>query len=155
MRFVDQVIITARSGRGGAGAISFRREKYLPHGGPDGGDGGKGGDVILVADPRLWTLYDLTHRRLFKAESGRGGAGRQKTGRAGADLFIAVPLGTLIYDDETGELLADLVASGQSLKAAGGGRGGKGNQHFTTSTNQAPHFAQPGGEIEEKRLRLD
>ena len=155
MRFIDQVTITVRSGRGGAGAVSFKREKFLPHGGPDGGNGGKGGDVIVATDPRLGTLYDFTHRRLFKAANGGSGAGRKKTGRAGADLVITVPLGTLIYDDETGALLADLVEADQSLAAVRGGAGGKGNKHFATSTNRAPRIAQPGGEAEEKRLRLD
>ncbi|MBW1713230.1 MAG: GTPase ObgE [Deltaproteobacteria bacterium] len=155
MRFVDQATISVSSGRGGAGAVSFRREKYVPRGGPDGGDGGRGGDVIVAASPKLQTLYDFTHRRHLKAENGRPGRGQQKTGRDGQDLVVEVPLGTLVYDDQTGQLLADLVRPGQRLVAARGGQGGRGNKHFATARNRAPRQAQPGQPGQDLTLRLE
>jgi len=155
MRFIDHAEIIVRSGKGGAGAVSFRREKYIPRGGPDGGDGGNGGSVIIEAHPGLQTLYDFTHRRHFKAKAGRPGGGRQKFGAAGEDLIIKVPLGTLVYDKDGDRLLGDLVEPGQRLVAAKGGRGGKGNKHFASSTNRAPRHAQPGEPAVERRLRLD
>ncbi len=155
MRFVDEVKIVVRSGDGGRGAVSFRREKYVPKGGPDGGDGGKGGDVVLEVDASLRTLYDFTHRRFFEASHGRPGSGQQKTGAQGEELIVAVPLGTLVYDDQDGRLLADLVKPGQRLIAAAGGRGGKGNKHFAGPTRRTPRFAQPGEPGQERRLRLE
>jgi len=155
MRFIDQATITVRSGHGGAGAVSFRREKFVPRGGPDGGDGGRGGDVILEAVSGLQTLYDFTHRRVFNAPAGGNGRGQQKSGRGGRDMVVRVPLGTLIYDDQSQELLADLIRPGQRLKAAQGGRGGKGNKHFASARNRAPRFAQPGQPGQERKLRLE
>ena len=155
MRFVDQARIKVSSGRGGAGVVSFRREKYVPRGGPDGGDGGKGGDVILRAESGLATLYDFTHHRVFRAPDGRPGQGAQRTGRGGADLVVKVPLGTLVYDEGAETLLADLTAPGQEYVAARGGRGGKGNKHFATSRNRTPRMAQPGEAGQELNLRLD
>lgn len=155
MRFIDQARIVVGSGKGGAGCVSFRREKFIPKGGPDGGDGGDGGSIILIADPGLLTLYDFTHHRVFRAPKGRPGQGKQMTGAKGRDLLIKVPAGTLIHDDDTGELLADLVHTGQQYVAARGGQGGKGNKHFATSRNRTPRFAQPGEPGEERRLRLE
>ncbi len=155
MRFVDQATITVRSGKGGAGCVSFRREKFVPKGGPDGGDGGDGGSVILEATDRLQTLYDFTHRRTFRAKNGRPGEGGQRHGANGEDLVISVPAGTLVYDETSGELLGDLVEPGQRLIVLRGGRGGKGNKHFATSTNRAPRRAQPGQPGQELRLRLE
>jgi GTP-binding protein len=154
MRFLDEAVISARSGDGGRGCVSFRRERFIPKGGPDGGDGGRGGSVFAEATGRLHTLADFSSRRHFKAENGRPGAGRNRTGKDGRDVVIRVPLGTLILDEETGEVVADLVHEGERVAIAEGGRGGKGNQHFATSTNRAPRFAQPGLEGEERRLRL-
>jgi len=157
MRFIDEATITVRAGKGGHGCVSFRREKYIPRGGPDGGDGGDGGDVILRVEPRLLTLYDLRLKRLYEAENGRPGQGSQKYGRAGVDLVVDVPPGTLIHEvDEDGNerLVADMSDPEQTLVIARGGRGGKGNEHFKSSTMRAPRFAQPGEEGEEKRLRL-
>jgi GTPase len=157
MRFVDEATITVRSGKGGKGAVSFRREKYVPRGGPDGGDGGKGGDVIFRASDSLLTLYDLRMQRLFEAENGRPGMGRAKYGRAGKDLVIEVPVGTLLFEvrDDQEELVADLTSPGQEEVVARGGQGGRGNIHFKSPTNRAPRYAQPGGEGEEKRIRLE
>ena len=158
MRFVDQAQVTIRSGKGGHGCVSFRREKYVPKGGPDGGDGGKGGDVIFRAEPRLLTLYDISRERTYEAENGRPGSGAQKNGRMGADMVVPVPVGTLIHEinpDEEERTLADLDEPEASVLAAKGGRGGKGNTHFKSSTMRAPRFAQPGEQGEEKRLRLE
>jgi GTPase len=157
MRFVDEATITVRSGKGGKGAATFRREKYVPKGGPDGGDGGKGGDVIFRASDSLLTLYDLRVQRLFEAENGRPGMGRQKYGRAGKDLVVEVPPGTLLYEvsDEGEELVADLTSPGQEMVVARGGRGGLGNIHFKSPTNRAPRYAQPGEPSEERRIRLE
>jgi len=155
MRFVDQARIKVSSGHGGAGAVSYRREKFVPRGGPDGGDGGRGGDAVVEADAGLVTLYDFTHRRNFRAQAGQPGAGNQRSGRAGQELVVRVPCGTLIYDEDDGQLLADLVKPGQRLVAARGGRGGKGNKHFATAHNQTPRFAQPGEPGQERRLRLE
>jgi GTPase len=157
MRFVDEATITIRSGRGGKGAVSFRREKYVPKGGPDGGDGGKGGDVIFRVSDNLLTLYDLRMQRLFEAENGRPGMGSAKYGRAGKDLVIEVPVGTLLYEvrEEDEELVADLTLPGQEMVVARGGMGGQGNLHFKSPTNRAPRYAQPGEEGQEKRIRLE
>ena len=154
MGFVDEVVITVRSGDGGRGCVSFRREKFIPRGGPDGGDGGKGGSVLFRATERLATLLDFKYRRLFKAKNGDPGKGKSQTGKNGRDVVIEVPPGTLLYDEETGEELADLVRDGQEVLILEGGQGGKGNEHFATSTNRAPRMAQPGIAGEEKRLRL-
>jgi GTP-binding protein len=154
MGFIDEVLITVRSGDGGKGCVSFRREKFIPRGGPDGGDGGKGGSVFFRATERLATLLDFKYRRLFKARNGEPGRGRNQTGKNGKDIVIEVPPGTLVYDEGTGEEIADLVRDGQEVLILEGGQGGKGNQHFATSTNRAPRMAQPGIPGEEKRLRL-
>lgn len=157
MRFVDEAVITVASGKGGRGCVAFRREKFLPFGGPNGGDGGKGGDVIFRVSASLLTLYDLRLKRRYDAKNGQMGLGSQCNGRNGEDLVIEVPQGTLVYElTEEGETLAaDLTDIGQEWVAASGGRGGKGNMHFKTSTNRAPRFAQPGEPGEEKRLRLE
>ncbi|MEW5790133.1 MAG: Obg family GTPase CgtA [Pseudomonadota bacterium] len=155
MRFIDEVKIKVAAGHGGAGAVSFRREKFAPMGGPDGGDGGKGGDVVLEAVDGLNTLVDFRYQKNFQAERGHGGQGRQKTGRAGADKVIHVPIGTVIYDLDTGELLGDLREAGQRLVVARGGWGGHGNLFYKSSTNRAPRRAEPGGEGEARELRLE
>jgi GTP-binding protein len=157
MRFVDEARIIIRSGSGGQGCVSFRREKYVPRGGPDGGDGGKGGDVILRATGKLLTLYDYRHAPIQEAEAGRPGAGRLCYGRAGEDKVIEVPIGTQVYEEgEDGErLIADFSGEGQEIVIAEGGRGGKGNAHFKSSTMQVPRFAQPGEPGVEKYIRLE
>jgi GTP-binding protein len=144
MRFIDEAIVTFRAGHGGRGCVSFRREKFIPRGGPDGGNGGRGGDVILIANPELSTLQDFRFKRLYVAENGQPGQGNNKTGRDGNDIEIHVPVGTVIRDLETGEILKDLTEPGERWVACSGGRGGKGNAHFVSSTFQAPRFAQPG-----------
>ena len=155
MKFIDEAIITVQSGDGGSGCMSFRREKYVPKGGPDGGDGGKGGDVILVATAGRRTLYPFRFRREFKAQRGAGGQGRQKTGRSGQDLVIELPPGTIVRDADTGDIVKDFSVAGESFIIARGGRGGKGNTHFKSSTHRTPRFAQPGGPGELKRLQLE
>lgn len=157
MRFVDEATITVRSGNGGHGCVSFRREAHVPKGGPDGGNGGRGGDVVLVADERLVTLYDLRYKRRYIARNGRPGMGKQRHGAAAETLTVPVPVGTLVFElrDGAETLLADLTESGQELAAVKGGRGGMGNEHFKSSTQRAPRFAQPGEEGEEKQLRLE
>lgn len=154
-RFVDQVKIFVQAGRGGSGCISFRREKYVPRGGPDGGDGGDGGDVILVADPQVHTLYDFYHQTHFKAENGKHGMGKKMKGKDGENLILKVPIGTIVKDAETGEILGDLIKAGQTLIVAKGGKGGKGNAHFATPTRQAPRIAEPGKPGEERWLILE
>ena len=158
MRFVDEARITIRSGKGGHGCVSFRREKFIPKGGPDGGDGGKGGDIVCHASTRMHTLYDFRHKRSLSAESGRPGEGSDKYGRDGKGLTMELPVGTLIYEqtEDGGErLLADLDLPDETMLLAKGGRGGKGNIHFKSPTNRAPRFAQPGEPGEEKILRLE
>ncbi|WP_336605589.1 GTPase ObgE [Fundidesulfovibrio soli] len=157
MRFVDEAVITVKSGNGGRGCVAFRREKFIAFGGPNGGDGGKGGDVIFRVSPSLLTLYDLRLKRRYEARNGQMGLGSQCNGKNADDQVVEVPQGTLIYEiTEEGEhLAADLTDIGQEWVAAKGGRGGKGNMHFKTSTNRAPRFAQPGEPGEEKRLRLE
>ena len=155
MKFIDEAIITVQSGDGGSGCVSFRREKYVPRGGPDGGDGGKGGDVILVASAGRRTLYPFRFRREFAAERGAGGQGRQKTGHSGQDLVIELPPGTIVRDADTGDIVKDFSVAGESFIIARGGRGGKGNTHFKSSTHRTPRFAQPGGPGELKRLQLE
>lgn len=144
MNFIDEAIITVESGNGGKGCVSFRREKFLPRGGPDGGDGGKGGDVIFVSTYRKRTLHQFQYQKFWKAKNGKAGQGNRKTGKSGEDLIIEIPPGTLIHNNETGELLYDFTKPDETYVAAKGGRGGQGNSRFKTSTHQAPKFAQPG-----------
>ena len=153
--FTDYVKIIAKAGNGGNGAISFRREKYVAAGGPDGGDGGKGGDIYFEVDPDSNTLIDFRYNKKFKAESGKNGEGNHRYGKSGEDLYIKVPLGTIIKDANTNRVLADLSNVGQKELILAGGRGGKGNSHFATSTRQAPRFAQDGEKGEEKELILE
>ncbi len=153
--FVDRAVISVRAGTGGSGAEAFRREKGVPRGGPSGGDGGRGGDVILVADPQLSTLLDYSYRRQYQGERGRHGEGGNRTGRAGAHMILSVPPGTVVRDADTGEILGELVAEGDRLVAARGGRGGRGNASFATATRQAPRSWEPGEEGEERRIELE
>lgn len=157
MRFVDEAKISVKAGNGGRGCISFRREKFIPKGGPDGGDGGDGGSVYLRADSRLLSLYDFRLKRFYEAQNGAPGKGSQCNGKKGEDLVLDLPLGTLVYEElDNGErLLADLSSQNELVLAARGGRGGKGNEHFKTSTMRAPKFAQPGQAGQEARLRLE
>lgn len=141
---IDNVKITIKSGDGGSGCVSFRREKFVPKGGPNGGDGGNGGSVIFKADNALATLIDFKYKRIYKAENGRHGMGGDKTGKTGNDLIILVPCGSILKDIATGNILADLTENGDEYTAAKGGKGGRGNARFTTSTNQAPRNAEPG-----------
>jgi GTPase len=152
--FVDQAIITVRAGHGGAGKVSFRREKYIPKGGPNGGDGGKGGDVVLVAEDGMHTLYDFRGVPEWAAKDGDPGGKKQCIGRDAEDLIIRLPPGTLVYNDETGETMADLKP-GETVIIAKGGKGGWGNEHFKSSTNQTPRNATPGQAGEVFRLRLE
>ncbi len=153
--FTDYVKINVKSGDGGNGAVSFRREKYVAAGGPDGGDGGKGGDVYFFVDPDANTLVDFRFKKKFKAENGKNGEGAHRYGRSGEDLHIGVPIGTIIRDAETNQVLADLSEKGQEELILPGGRGGKGNSHFATSTRQAPRFSQDGEKGLEKELVLE
>ena len=153
--FTDYVKISAKAGEGGNGAISFRREKYVAAGGPDGGDGGKGGDIYFEVDPDSNTLIDFRYNKKFKAENGKNGEGAHKYGKSGEDLVIKVPIGTIIRDAKTNKILADLSEPAQKELLLAGGRGGKGNSHFATSTRQAPRFAQDGEKGEEKELILE
>lgn len=153
--FIDEVKISVQSGQGGAGCVSFRREKFIPRGGPDGGDGGRGGDVVFEVSGSISTLLDLRQRPHLKAGRGGHGMGKDRHGAGGKDLRIAVPPGTLIKDAESGEILADLLEPGESVVLLKGGRGGQGNARFATSTNKAPKFAQPGEPGEERKLKLE
>ena len=153
--FTDYVKIIAKAGNGGNGAISFRREKYVAAGGPDGGDGGKGGDIYFEVDPDSNPLIDFRYNKKFKAENGKNGEGAHKYGKSGENLYIKVPIGTIIRDAKTNRVLADLSREGQKELILAGGRGGKGNSHFATSTRQAPRFAQDGEKGEEKELILE
>ncbi len=155
MKFVDQVKIDVKAGDGGRGCVSFRREKFIPKGGPDGGDGGKGGDVVFIVDGGLSTLLDYRYMRHYRAQNGAAGMGKNMHGKSGERLELRVPPGTLVYDDESGELLADLTDESSELLFLKGGRGGRGNARFATSTNRAPRHAQPGIAGEEKNLRLE
>jgi len=155
MKFVDEVMIRVEAGDGGNGCASFRREKYVPRGGPSGGDGGDGGSVVLTVDPGLATLLDLAYPQTLRAGRGEHGRGKEQHGKRGADLVLRVPAGTLIYDADGGELLGDLRAAGEPLVVARGGRGGRGNVHFATSTNQAPRRAEPGTPGAQRNLRLE
>lgn len=151
----DEVTINVQAGNGGNGAVAFRREAYIPKGGPNGGAGGRGGDVILRVDRRLNTLLPFRRAKHFKAEKGKNGSGKDQNGAYGRDEIIHVPPGTLVRDADTGEFLADLVAPGQDLTIAVGGRGGRGNAAFTSPTNRAPHFSEKGEEGQARRLRLE
>ena len=142
--FIDYAEITCASGKGGAGAVTFRREKFVPKGGPDGGDGGKGGSIIFKADQNLHTLQDIRYKKSYQADNGEPGSSNQKTGRAGEDVYISVPLGTLIREKETSRVEADLVTDGEVCIVCPGGKGGKGNAHFKTATRQTPRHAQKG-----------
>jgi GTP-binding protein len=155
MKFVDEAIITVRAGNGGNGVVSFRREKFVPRGGPDGGDGGRGGSVYLVGSEGLGTLVDFRARTLFRAPNGRGGAGANRTGASGVDVEIAVPTGTLVHDLDTGLLLGEIVAHGERLLVARGGDGGFGNTHYKSSVDRAPRRSTLGRAGEERRLRLE
>lgn len=155
MQFVDYVKIHIKAGDGGRGCVSFRREKYVPKGGPNGGDGGRGGHIIIRAENRLNTLLDLRYRHLYQSQRGEHGMGKNMHGKDGEDLIIPVPVGTMIKEEETGNILADLDLEGKEVIAARGGRGGQGNAHFATATRQVPRFAQPGEEGEEKSLVIE
>ena len=155
MKFVDEVRIRVEAGDGGRGCVSFRREKYVPRGGPNGGDGGNGGDVVLVVDPGLSTLVDLSYPQRLRAGHGEHGRGKDQHGASGADLVLRVPAGTLVYDAETDEPIADLRVPGEQAVVARGGRGGRGNMHFATSTNRGPRRAEPGTAGERRNLRLE
>jgi GTP-binding protein len=153
--FVDEAVIHVKAGDGGDGCVSFRREKYVPKGGPDGGDGGNGGSVMFEADPNKNTLLDFTGRHHWRANRGEGGMGKKMSGLSGDDLVIRVPPGTMIFDNEHKILLADLDAPGKRVTIARGGKGGKGNWHFRSATNQAPRYAEPGTEGQERHVRLE
>lgn len=153
--FIDQMEIHVKAGDGGSGAVSFRREKYVPRGGPDGGEGGRGGSVIIKADKNVKTLVDFYYRPHYKAGKGGHGQGNNCSGKSGEDIVMLAPLGTMVYNSETGDLLCDLIEKDQEFLIARGGRGGKGNAHFATSTRQAPRFAQKGEPGEEYKIRLD
>jgi len=155
MKFVDESEITVQAGNGGNGALSFRREKYIPRGGPDGGDGGRGGSISLVAIEGLNTLADFRFVRHYQADNGKTGAGKVKTGQSGSDLSIKVPVGTLVYDAQTEELIADLTTEGESVLVANGGDGGLGNTTFKSSTNQAPRKTTKGRPGDARTLRLE
>ena len=153
--FVDRAKITIRSGKGGDGAVTFRREPFVPEGGPDGGDGGRGGDVIFQADRNLRTLMDFRYKIKYEAENGQNGMKRNRFGKAGQDLIIKIPMGTVIIDEETGLVMKDLTEDGEKFVAAKGGRGGRGNVNFKNSVRQAPNFAEAGGEAKERKIILE
>jgi GTPase len=155
MKFVDEATITVAAGKGGPGCVSFRREKYIPKGGPDGGDGGDGGSVWLQGDSGLNTLADFRHARHFKARNGEPGAGRQKTGRSADDIYIRVPLGTIVVNHETGERIGEVTEHDQTMLVARGGHGGRGNIRFKSSTNRTPRQSTPGTPGEDRKLHLE
>lgn len=155
MMLIDNAKITIKSGDGGRGCVSFRREKYVPKGGPNGGDGGKGGDVIFKADNSLATLIDFRYKRIYRAPNGVPGLGGDKTGKNGKDILILVPCGSIIKDFVSGYILADLIENGDTYLAVKGGKGGRGNARFATSTNQAPRKAEPGIKGEEKIIEIE
>ena len=155
MKFVDEAIVTIRSGNGGAGCVSFRRERFIEKGGPDGGDGGDGGDVILRVDPSKRTLYEYRRQKRLSAKNGSPGLGRQKHGKNGSHCYLSLPCGTIVSDAETSEILADLTDPDKEIVIAQGGMGGRGNKRFATSTNRVPRFAQPGIQGIEMKLRLE
>ncbi|MEM6708718.1 MAG: Obg family GTPase CgtA [Pseudomonadota bacterium] len=154
MKFLDEASIQVVAGKGGNGCLSFRREKYVARGGPDGGDGGRGGDVVLIADSALNTLIDFRFQPLYRAANGQPGSGRNKTGAAGSDLEVRVPVGTIVLDEDSLDVLGDLKQPGARLRVAQGGSAGVGNTRFKSSTNRAPRHTVPGGEGENRRLRL-
>ena len=153
--FIDRAVINVQAGDGGSGIISFRREKFAPMGGPDGGDGGRGGNVIVRADLNLNTLLDYSYRDTWKAESGDHGSGNNKTGASGGDVVLPVPPGTLVRDVESAELLGEVLEAGDEIVVARGGRGGKGNSHFATATRQAPREYQPGEDGQRRTIELE
>ncbi len=155
MKFIDDVLITVQSGNGGAGCVSLRREKYVPKGGPDGGDGGRGGDVVFRTTTKRRTLYHLQFKKLYKAKNGEGGQGSNRTGKGGESLIIELPPGTLVRDADTGEIIKDLVNTDEVFVIAQGGRGGQGNARFKSSTNRTPRYAQPGEPGQALQLRLE
>jgi GTP-binding protein len=155
MDFVDEVSFWVQGGRGGSGCVSFRREKYVPKGGPDGGDGGNGGSVVLRVNTNLSTLFDLGHRKYYRADHGQNGKGKNKNGKRGKTIVIQVPPGTIIFDIKTNKILGDLKFSGDELIVAKGGKGGKGNSKFATSTRRAPEIAEPGDNGESHQLKLE
>ncbi len=155
MKFTDEAIIEAHSGKGGDGIVAFRREKFVPRGGPSGGDGGRGGSVLIQADRNLNTLIDYRYQRIYRAQNGENGQGKDRYGKAGKDIVLRVPVGTVVTDLETGERVADLVADGQSELVCKGGSGGLGNIHFKSSTNRAPRQSTPGESGQSRRLRLE
>jgi GTP-binding protein len=155
MQFIDEVTIWVKGGDGGRGCVSFRRERFVPRGGPDGGDGGKGGNIILMATEGLSTLLDLRYQQRYGAVNGAHGKGKDQTGKSGDDLVIPVPVGSVVKDAETGEILHDLVAADERFLAATGGRGGWGNARFATATRQTPRFAEPGEKGQQRWLRLE
>lgn len=155
MKFVDEASIQVLAGNGGNGSASFRREKYVPFGGPDGGDGGRGGCVFLEGESGLNTLVDFRHKRKYKAQNGQGGSGRNMTGKSGEDIVIRVPLGTIVTDEESGDLLGEVTEQGQRLMVAQGGKGGLGNVHFKSSTNRAPRRTIPGTPGESRMIQLE
>lgn len=153
--FVDRAIIHISSGNGGNGKVSFRREKFAPMGGPNGGNGGKGGDIVFTANPNMSTLLDFRYKQHYRAENGQPGASSNWTGKSAKSVVIQVPCGTLICDAETDEVLADLTTAGEEVTILRGGKGGRGNAEFATATNQAPRYAEPGQEGEERKIRLE
>ena len=153
--FIDRVVVNVKAGDGGSGIISFRREKFVPLGGPDGGDGGRGGDVVVVGDANLSTLLDYTYRDSWSAPAGEHGSGSNKTGRSGTDAELPVPVGTVVRDLETSAMIGEVLEDGQRVVVAQGGRGGKGNAHFVSSTHQAPREYQPGEDGEARTLELE
>jgi GTP-binding protein len=155
VKFIDEATIIVKSGDGGRGCVSFRRERFIPRGGPDGGDGGKGGDIILKASSHKRTLYHLQFKKLYQAPNGQPGQGRQKSGHSGQDLVLMVPLGTLVKDAQSMAVLYDLVQDDQQVIIAHGGRGGLGNQHFKSATNRAPRYAQPGESGQTLTIKLE
>jgi len=155
MKFVDEAQISVQAGKGGNGSASFLREKYIQYGGPDGGDGGRGGSVFLEGDSGLNTLVDFRHLRKYKAQNGQGGSGRNKTGKSGEDIVVRVPLGSIVTDTDSGERLGEVTAHGQILLVAQGGRGGLGNVHFKSSTNRSPRKTVPGSPGDQLELNLE
>ena len=155
VKFVDEAKIYVKSGRGGRGCVSFRREKFVPRGGPNGGDGGDGGDVIVIGRENMTSLLDYHYKQHYRAQNGEHGKGKDKHGKNAPPLLVPVPIGTVVRDFFTGEILGDITEDNQTLVVARGGRGGRGNARFATSTNQAPRYAQPGEEGEEKTLILE
>ena len=155
MQFIDEAVIDVEAGAGGSGVVSFRREKYVPKGGPDGGDGGRGGDVVLEVDPNLSTLQDFRYRTRYRAGRGEHGSGNNRTGAEGSSVVLRVPPGTVVRDAESRETLADLTRAGERAVVARGGRGGKGNAFFVRATRQAPRHAQEGERGERRRIALE